>query len=196
VLTLGLGLLTLGVFGVSILVALYGRKDRARRAGAIVVLGARVFAGGAPSDALRARVEQAVALYHRGLAPLVVFTGGPRPGLPSEAEVAQALAREAGVPEDACLLEAESLTTEENARFSARLLRARKALPAIVVSDGFHLLRARQLFLREGLAILPSPAGGPWRSRPLTERLYWYFREGFALLFHPRLWWVSHRNAR
>ena len=195
-LTLLLGVLTFGAFGLAFLVASYGRRDRAQRAGAIVVLGARVFEGGVPSDALRARVEQAVALYQRGIAPVVVFTGGPRPGIPSEAEVAQRLAVEAGLPRGACVLEAESRTTAENARFAARILRARGALPAVVVSDGFHLLRARQLFLREGLAVLTSPAEAAWRNRPPVEHLYWYIREGFALLFQPRLWWIPHRDGR
>jgi len=183
-----LGLLTGGVFGLGFVVWAYGRKERAEKAAAIVVLGARVYPGGVPSGALRSRVEKAAELYHRGVAPVLLLTGGVWRDSPAEAVVARALAVAHGVPESACVLETESRTTEENARNAAAMLRERGALPAVVVSDPFHLLRARQLFRRHGVAVQTSPAWGMWREDPWYERLYWVFREAFALLLRPRLW--------
>ena len=46
------------------------------RAQAIVVLGARVLAGGAPGGSLRARVERGVELWREGAAPLPALSGG------------------------------------------------------------------------------------------------------------------------
>ena len=77
----------------------------------------------------------------------------------------QQLALGLGVPPSACLLEEESRTTRENARFTAQLLRARGIQQVLLVSDGYHLPRARMLFRREGIAVLPVAS-----SRELTRR--------------------------
>src|SRR6185503_13743198 len=70
------GVLTCGVFGLAWRVDRFGQRERAAPADALVVLGARVMPGGVPSGALLARVEKAVELYQRGLAPRLVFSGG------------------------------------------------------------------------------------------------------------------------
>ena len=55
-------------------------RDAARRADAIVVLGARLRADGRPSAALEERVRAGVQLWQRGLAPMLCVTGGGPPG--------------------------------------------------------------------------------------------------------------------
>ncbi len=135
------------------------------KAAAVVVLGAKVAPDGSPSPALERRVEAAAALFQQRLAPLVIFTGGAFGAQPSEARVAQRLALELGVPAAACLLEEESHTTAENARFTAPLLRARGIQQVLLVSDGYHLARARMLFRREGIAVLPVAS-----ARALTPK--------------------------
>jgi len=184
------GLLTAGVLGLAIGVDRFGQMERARPASAIVVLGARVLEGGVPSDSLRARVEKAVELYRRGFATRVLFSGGVGKHSPAEAMVARSLAVALGVPESACLVEADSHSTAENARFSARLLRQHGLADAVLVSDPYHLLRARQYFRREGIQVHPSPALSSGRNLRGSERLYWTLREAFALLFHPWLLWA------
>src|SRR5262245_19303781 len=57
----------------------FGRVDRAVPADVIVVLGARAYADGQPSDALRHRVETAAALYHRGFGRKLLLSGGVDP---------------------------------------------------------------------------------------------------------------------
>ena len=74
--------------------------------------------------------DHAADLFHRGLAPLVVLSGGlgrltagswTRP----EAEMFADVLRARGVPETAVLLEARSTNTGENIRFTRELLAAR-----------------------------------------------------------------------
>ncbi|MCP4808179.1 MAG: YdcF family protein [Proteobacteria bacterium] len=109
---------------------------------AIVVLGCPVRAGGVPSPALERRVRGAVHLYDQGVAEVIVMSGGPgRHGV--EAHAMRDLAVTLGVPSPAIQLEVESRSTRENARFTARLELRR----VVVVSDAFHLPRARALFL-------------------------------------------------
>src|SRR5512146_2446464 len=61
--------------GIVIAVVLVGRRDEAHSADAIVVLGAAQYAG-RPSPVLRARLDHVLELWQRGLAPVVIVTGG------------------------------------------------------------------------------------------------------------------------
>ena len=82
-----------------------GRSDQARPVDAIVVMGAAQY-DGEPSPQLAARLDHVVELWPQGLAPLVVVTGGNRPGDRfTEAEASAAYLTERGVPADAIVLE-------------------------------------------------------------------------------------------
>ena len=181
------GMLTCGVFGLAWRVDRFGQRERAERADALVVLGARVMPGGVPSGALLARVEKAVELYQRGMAPRLVFSGGIGVNPPSEAQVMREQAVRLGVPAEACVLEEQSHSTEQNARFSAELLRGLGARSVVVVSDPYHLLRARQYFRLNGLDVATSPALDTERNLNAVDRFYWTVREAIALLLHPRV---------
>ncbi|MDY7227644.1 YdcF family protein [Hyalangium rubrum] len=181
------GVLTCGVFGLAWRVDRFGQRERATPADALVVLGARVLPGGVPSGALQARVEKAVELYQQGVAPRLVFSGGVGVNPPSEAQVMRALAVRLGVPSEACVLEEQSHSTEQNARYSARLLRELGARRVVVVSDPYHLLRARQYFRLQGLEVATSPALLTERNLDTVDRFYWTVREAIALLLHPRV---------
>lgn len=150
--------LTLGVAFAALcgLVAYRGRIDEAQPADAIVVLGAAVFEGGQPSPVLAARVAHAVRLYQRGLAPVIVFSGGVGAYLPSEAEVMARLAREAGVPAEALILEMEAHTTQQSVRLTAPLLDERGIRSIIVVTSPFHLFRATRMYRDAGYAAYGS----------------------------------------
>jgi uncharacterized SAM-binding protein YcdF (DUF218 family) len=186
-LLVGVGVVTCGLFGLAFVVDRFGQRERAMPADMVVVLGARVLPGGVPSPALRARVEKAVALYQQGLAPQLLFSGGVGVNPPSEARVMRALAVRLGVPEQACLLEEQSHSTEQNARFSVEVLRSLAARRVVVVSDPYHLLRARQYFRLHGLEVATSPALLTERNLRALDRFYWTVREAAALLFHPRV---------
>lgn len=187
------GVLTCGVFGLAWMVDRFGQRERLSRGSCApsarnvaVVMGARVLPGGEPSGALQARVVQAVELYKRGVADRLLFSGGVGVNPPSEARVMRTLAVQLGVPESACVLEEQSHSTEENARYSTKILRALKA-PVVVVSDPYHLLRARQYFRLNGFEVDTVPALMTERNLHLVDRVYWTVREAFALLLHPRV---------
>jgi len=179
------GVLTFGVFGLAWRVDRFGQREGALPADAVVVLGARVLPGGVPSGALQARVEKAVELYQRGIASRLVFSGGVGDHAPSEAQVMRSLAVQLGVPAEACTLEEQSHSTEQNARFSADVLRSLGAKRVVVVSDPYHLLRARQYFRLHGFEVATSPAMFSERNMSTVDRIYWTVREAAALLLHP-----------
>lgn len=136
----------------------YGQQDHAHPADAIVVLGSRVYAGEVPGPALMRRAHHAAALYRQGFAPYVVCSGGLGADPPAEAEVACGLVEQLGVPASAIVLETQSHSTEENALYTAAIARARGWSSLLIVSDGYHLLRATFLFRQTGLTVYASPA--------------------------------------
>ena len=159
----------------------YGQGDRARPANAIVVLGARVDERGEPGDSLRARTLHAVSLYKRGLAPKILCTGGIGDYPPSEAAAAAALARAHGVPAADLFLEEQSTSTRENDLYAAKICREQGWGEVIVVSDPYHLWRARREFTRAGLIVHVSPARECARNQVLHRRFYWAAREVLML---------------
>lgn len=145
-------------------VLVWSRRDEAREADAIIVLGAAQYVG-RPSPVLRARLDHAVALWKRGLAPRLVFTGGTGVGdTLSEAAVSRRYAMKQGVPASAIMLENEGQTTRESMRAVATYLRAGDDTTVILVSDPFHMLRLSVLARQMGLV----PYTSPTRTSPIS----------------------------
>ncbi len=108
--------------GALVAVFTVANRDGARPATAIIVLGAAQY-DGRPSPVLRARLDHAIALWHRGLAPHLIVTGGRREGdRTSEAATGRRYAVQHGVPDGAILMESEGRTTAESMRAAAALL--------------------------------------------------------------------------
>jgi len=134
------------------------RRDAAAPADAIVVLGAAQY-DGRPSPVFRARLDHAVALFRRGLAPRVVVTGGTGTGdTVSEATVGRRYLLAAGLPGSAVDAESAGRSSAPSLRAAADRVRAAGGARVILVSDGFHMLRLRFLAHRFGLAAVGSPA--------------------------------------
>jgi uncharacterized SAM-binding protein YcdF (DUF218 family) len=182
----GLSVVLLGGFGVLMLyLDTYGQHERAQSAQAIVVLGARVVTPGVPGLSLRARTLKAVEHYRKELAPKIICTGGVGDFPPAEAQAAAALAIRGGVPARDILLEDTSTHTVENARNTARICAAHGWRRVIVVSDPYHLWRARRDFEAVGLTAFPSPAS----NRDSSQRLSATAREALCVLRDMIVWW-------
>lgn len=141
-------------------------RDEARsgeQRDAIVVLGAAQY-GGRPSPVLKARLDHAVALWRRGVAPRLVLTGGVGVGdTMSEAAAGRRYVRRLGVPDSALVLEHDGRTTRESLHNVSELLLAKGWPRVMLVSDPLHLFRAAILARRFGL----SPATSPARDSPV-----------------------------
>lgn len=133
---------------------LYGVAETPRPADVIVVLAGWRNAEGSLNEAALKRTMTGARLYRQGLAPYVLFTGGPCCSGSVSGAMAN-LAVELGVPRSAILLEEESLRTRESATNSARVLRERGMRSALLVSSPLHLLRARLAFEAAGVRVFP-----------------------------------------
>jgi uncharacterized SAM-binding protein YcdF (DUF218 family) len=169
-----LGFLMFGAWAVSFgAVWFWSKRDEARPASAIVVLGAAQY-DGRPSPVLRARLDHALDLFHRGYADRIIFTGGVGDrDTTSEAAVGQRYALEHGVPARAILMETTGRSTSESLQQVAALMDAAPTREVILVSDPFHMLRLSILARRYGLIPLTSPT----RTSPiaLNRRESWKY---------------------
>jgi uncharacterized SAM-binding protein YcdF (DUF218 family) len=118
------------------------------------------------------RAEHAAALYADGIAPVVICTGGVGYGRArSEADACAELLRARGVPDTAIVLEDRSRSTEENALYTRAIMEANGWETAVVVSDGYHLLRATLIFNHEGITNTTSPVASQPPLRVLLPAL-------------------------
>jgi uncharacterized SAM-binding protein YcdF (DUF218 family) len=128
----------------------FGMTDYRRPADLIVVFGAKAYADGTPSDALADRVRTACALYRGGLAPRLLFSGGP-----GEPDSMQHLAESLGVPPAAILRDPAGLNTESTARNTVALLHSPTRIMA--VSHFYHLPRIKMTYQRYGNEVYTVP---------------------------------------
>jgi len=129
-------------------------------ADAIVVLGCRVLPSGRPTTAAARRAARAAEAYLEGVASHVIASGGRRWGQLIEADMLRAELLRGGVPEAAITRELWSLTTHENAIFSAEMLRRRGARRVAVVTCDWHVNRAIANFHAVGVEAWPLPSAG------------------------------------
>jgi uncharacterized SAM-binding protein YcdF (DUF218 family) len=174
----------LGVIALSATVAYLYRQvraeavlDESRPAQAIVVFGAAEYSG-RPSPTLRSRLDQALTLYRRKLAPFIVTTGGPGGDQQfTEAEVARNYLVEHGVPPESILVEKESSTTDQSVVQVVELLARNRISTCVVVSDGYHLFRIKRQFAAGGVTAYGCPRASPSEPSPWT-----FLKQVFAYL--------------
>lgn len=135
-----------------------GEQDTTEPADVIIVLGSGLRKDGKPGPALTRRTRHGADLWHEGRAPLVLCTGGQSEYYPrTEAAACREILLSAGLPAAAILMEEQSRSTEENAINSQRILDERRLSRVVLVSDSYHMLRARWLFNKQGIQTFASP---------------------------------------
>jgi uncharacterized SAM-binding protein YcdF (DUF218 family) len=138
------------------------------RIDSIVVLGCRVPDGPA-AGALHRRAETAARAFHERRPARLVASGGRRWRGVAEAEALQGLLVGLGVPANAVVRELWSLSTVENAWYSAKLLREASLERPLVVTCDWHVERALADFAACGVKASALAAETP-PERPLARR--------------------------
>lgn len=148
-------------------------RDEARPADAIVVFGAAEYAG-RPSPIWRARLDHAYTLFGRGLAPIVITTGGhgedPRF---SEGGVGRDYLISRGIAEEHIIAETQADDTEESVARVAAIMKTNGMRSCVAVSDGYHIFRIKKMLERQGFTVYGAPRP---QSRPRSR---W---QGFVLV--------------
>jgi uncharacterized SAM-binding protein YcdF (DUF218 family) len=150
-------------------------------ADAIVILGAPIRADGELSPLAEERVRAGVALFQRGLGPVICVVGGHCPRghehTPAEAEGMARWVRAMGVPESAIRVDRTSTSTATNAARAAELLLPEGRRRVWLVTQPFHLRRARWQFRRHGFEPLGWHVEDSIQYRAPRAALPWIVRE-------------------
>ena len=136
---------------------LTSRENDPHSAGAALVFGtATTYTE--PSEDLAGRLERALQLYRSRDVPLIVVTGGKRPGdLYTEAQISARWLEARGVPAGSILLGGGS-DTWENVASVASALHARHVHSLLVVTDPFHEDRAMATTSGFSFEVSPAPS--------------------------------------
>ena len=140
-----------------------------------------------PVDAIvvyRARLDHAYDLFERGLAPVIITTGGAGndPHF-SEGQVGRDYLESRGVPDGNLIAETQGGDTDQSAQRVAVILRANDMRRCLLVSDAYHMFRAKQMMAAQGITAYVSPRPG---SIPKTSvgRFVAALRESFSYLLY------------
>src|SRR3954470_6645650 len=137
----GISIVVMSLAYIALRIEQQSTRDEAQPSDVILVLGAAEYRG-RPSPVLRARLDHALELYQRGLAPRVMTTGGAG-GDPvyTEGGVGRSYLTSRGVPAEVIIVESEGGSTVESVALTGEILRRMGLHSVIVVSDGYHIYR-------------------------------------------------------
>jgi uncharacterized SAM-binding protein YcdF (DUF218 family) len=161
-----------------------GRTDSRERADAIVVLGSAQY-DGRPSEILAARLDHAARLWRAGVAPRIITVGGRAPGDRfSEAGAGQNYLTSYNIPSSAILPIERGTNTLSSVTAAAEVFNARGWRSAVLVTDPWHSLRARQMFRDVGIKTQTSPTRSGPSVQGRTTEIRYITRETGAYLFY------------
>lgn len=159
---LGLLMVLLAAF-----ITVVGLRDDLARSDVALVLGSRVNPDGEPSKGLRARLDRAAVVFQEGLVSRIIVSGGMgREGF-DEAKVMKRYLIEKGVPEPLILEDSEGVNTAASARNTVRLMEQEHLRSVLVVSQYYHIARARLALEQEGVREIHSAHGRLFSLRDL-----------------------------
>jgi uncharacterized SAM-binding protein YcdF (DUF218 family) len=131
--------------------------EQIHSADAIVVFGAAEYSG-RPSPVYRARLDHAFDLFRRGVAPVVITTGGAAadPSF-SEGGVGHDYLMGRGIPDASLIAETQGTDTAQSAERVAVIMRVNHMRSCVAVSDAYHVFRIRKLLQHQNLQVYIAP---------------------------------------
>ncbi len=149
----------------------FGKSDYRRPAEVVVVLGARVYADGHPSDALADRVRTACQLYRSGLVKKLLFSGGPGEGAIHETEGMKRMAIQLGVKPRDILVDEGGLNTQATVKDTEAICSRLHFSRILVVSHFYHLPRIKLAYQRDGWEVFTVPAKESYLLRQMPYNI-------------------------
>jgi uncharacterized SAM-binding protein YcdF (DUF218 family) len=126
----------------------------------IIFLGTPAMPDGTPSPEQRERTLEGIREFKAGIAPHLIFTGGPAHNQFVEAHTMAVLALAQGVPPDAIIEEGQAQNTVQNIFYSQRIMTTNGWTSAEVVSSPSHLPRTALILKHFSIEWSTHPA--PW----------------------------------
>jgi uncharacterized SAM-binding protein YcdF (DUF218 family) len=157
------------------------RENPLHSADAIVVFGAAEYSG-RPSPVYRARLDHGFDLFRKGMAPVVITTGGAAadPSF-SEGGVGHDYLMGRGIPDASLIAETQGTDTAQSAERVAVIMRTNHMQSCVAVSDAYHVFRIRKLLQHENVQVYIS-ARPDSRPRSAWQRTEAVLREAASYL--------------
>lgn len=130
-----------------------GLNEQMGKADIALVLGNKVELNGKPSRRLQARLDKTLELYRAGYFPTIIVSGGIGKEGYDEAEVMRDYLVSQGIPMGSIILDNEGNNTQASAKNTLQIIRNLDKKSVFVISQYFHLPRARLAL--ESLGISP-----------------------------------------
>lgn len=153
--------------------------DELQRSDVIIVLGARVRPDGTLSNSLEYRMQTALAAYEAGYADCFIVCGAQGGDEPcTEASAMKAYLTKRGVPEANVFTDDQSFNTRQNVEHAKAIMDEQGFSTAIVVTNAYHVARAKALCQDARIEVLGAAAKMPrgffipWKMR-VREALSW-----------------------
>lgn len=156
------------------------KQDQRPTSDAIVVMGAAQYDGN-PSRVFQARLDHARELYDAGVAPLIVILGGKQAGDRFTEAQAGAAYLEKDLPADRVTGVKAGITTLDSLQKFTGLAAERNLHKIVLVSDPFHLGRAREMAEDQGFEVAVSASS---ISESEDRKRSWIIRETLTLTFY------------
>ncbi|MCK2000761.1 YdcF family protein [[Brevibacterium] frigoritolerans] len=153
----------------------YGKTVIPENADFMIILGTKVN-GKVPSETLQYRINTAAKYLKENKSTVAIASGakGPDEGIPEALAIKNALIKQ-GIEKERIIMEVSSTRTVENIAYSKELL-PKGSQNGLVVSNFFHIYRARLIASDQGLDLKSLPA-----ETPQDVLAKWYVREYLAI---------------
>jgi uncharacterized SAM-binding protein YcdF (DUF218 family) len=151
-----------------------------------VVMGAAQY-DGRPSDALEARLQEALRIYKAGLTQKIITVGAGASGDRfTEARAGRNWLIENGVPRNRTIEIGKGTNTINSTQSYIDYLKKNNVQEVIVVTDPYHCKRSTYIAKDLGMSATCSPAkSGPYSLKNSSLRYFW--REGGAYIAYRTL---------
>ena len=166
------------VFAVCMFLGIYGSVDSVDfNEDVLIVLGCGVR-GTVPTQPLEARLEKAVEYEKKNPDALIVVTGGQGPQEDiTEAECMERYLVDKGIDGSKIIKEDKSTSTGENFRYTKSMLDSMLGnYSTAIITNDFHIFRAKQLASVNGIEAASFHANTPWYNAVMM-----YLREILAI---------------
>lgn len=125
-------------------------------------------------DLHSSRIAAGARVWLAGRAPVVILSGGGEGDNTEAQKMARAIER-LGVPRASLILEEQSQSTSDNARYTAMLAERKNFRSVLLVTSSLHMPRANLQFREAGLVVIPVPVPERatrrhWRDRWVPSR--------------------------
>ena len=149
----------------------------------IVVLGSPSKNDCTPHIIMQKRVDKAIELFNKGIAPIIIFTGSAVQNNCSEAQVMANYAQSKGIPKNSIYTDDHAQNTYQNAYYSQKIMIDHGFKKAAIVTSAPHIKRVCIVFGKFDLSYKMFPADFPKKFSKI-EKMFWFMGERMILTHH------------